>query len=129
MCSNKGINAVFFPLVSFVHSTQGVCSLSQNVSPAHMPEIIIFLDAIAIVSEEEASKCGPPLLLPIASIETGNGHSLPDLPLRFFQIVPFCCFSIVVDLLYSITDVHQIPNGIVSWNAKVHLRKTLGCLR
>ncbi|URE00316.1 hypothetical protein MUK42_06596 [Musa troglodytarum] len=58
-----------------------LCVQIKNVSPAHIPDIIIFLDAIAIISEE-ASKCGPPLLLPIASIETGNGHSLPDLPLR-----------------------------------------------
>lgn len=61
----------------------------QNIAPAHLPDIIIFLDAIAIVFEE-ASKGGPPFSLPIASIETGNGHSLPNLPLRFV----LCSFSV-----------------------------------
>lgn len=58
-----------------------LCVQVKNIVPAHLPDIIIFLDAIAIVVEE-ASKGGPPLSLPIASIETGNGHSLPNLPLR-----------------------------------------------
>ncbi|XP_038975280.1 uncharacterized protein LOC103706884 [Phoenix dactylifera] len=58
-----------------------ICVQIKNVAPAHMPDIIIFLDAITIVFGE-ASKGGPSLSLPIASIETGNGHSLPNLVLR-----------------------------------------------
>ncbi|KAJ6845472.1 uncharacterized protein M6B38_287115 [Iris pallida] len=58
-----------------------LCVQVKNVSPAHLPDIIIYLDAIAIVFEE-ATKGAPPLSLPIASIETGDGHSLPNLSLR-----------------------------------------------
>lgn len=71
-----------------IHSFTAACSTEdllcvqvKNVAPAHLPDIVIFLDGIAIIFEE-ASKAGPPLSLPIASIETGNGHSLPNLSLR-----------------------------------------------
>lgn len=53
----------------------------QNVMPAHIPDSIIFVDAITVVFEE-ASKGGPSVSLPIASTETGNGHTLPNLALR-----------------------------------------------
>lgn len=59
-----------------------LCFILQNISPAHLPDLVIFLDSITIAFEE-ASKGGPPLSLPIASIETGNAHSLPNLALRF----------------------------------------------
>ncbi|KAI0498917.1 hypothetical protein KFK09_019815 [Dendrobium nobile] len=63
-------------------STEDVlCIQIKNVSPSHLPDIIIFLDSITIIYED-ASKGGPPLCLPIASIEAGNGHTLPNLPLR-----------------------------------------------
>ncbi|KHN33223.1 Putative disease resistance RPP13-like protein 1 [Glycine soja] len=39
------------------------------------------IDSITIVFEE-ATKSGPPSSLPIACIEAGNGHSLPNLALR-----------------------------------------------
>jgi len=42
---------------------------------------VIFVDSITIVFEE-ATKSGPPSSLPIACIEAGNGHSLPNLALR-----------------------------------------------
>lgn len=42
----------------------------------------MYIDAITIVLEE-AVKGGPPLSLPIASIEAGDEHSLPNLALRF----------------------------------------------
>ncbi|WOL16085.1 hypothetical protein Cni_G24867 [Canna indica] len=58
-----------------------LCVQIKNVSPAHTPDIVIFVDAITLVCEEE-SKGGPRLSLPITSIETGNGHCLPDLALR-----------------------------------------------
>ncbi|KAI3696551.1 hypothetical protein L1987_79570 [Smallanthus sonchifolius] len=58
-----------------------LCVQIKNVSPAHMPDIVIYLDTITII-HEEASKGGPPLSLPIACIEAGNDHSLPDLALR-----------------------------------------------
>ncbi|KAK9276495.1 hypothetical protein L1049_006029 [Liquidambar formosana] len=58
-----------------------LCVQIKNVSPAHTPDIVVFLDAITIVFEE-ASKGGPPLSLPIACIEAGNDHSLPNLALR-----------------------------------------------
>lgn len=58
-----------------------LCVQIKNVSPAHAPDIVVYLDAITIIFEE-ASKGGPPLSLPIACIEAGNSHSLPNLALR-----------------------------------------------
>ncbi|XP_024990399.1 uncharacterized protein LOC112524689 isoform X2 [Cynara cardunculus var. scolymus] len=58
-----------------------LCVQIKNVSPAHVPDIVIYLDTITII-HEEASKGGPPLSLPIACIEAGDDHSLPDLALR-----------------------------------------------
>lgn len=58
-----------------------LCVQIKNVSPAHIPDILIFLDAITIVFEK-APKGRPLLSLPIACIEAGNDHSLPNLALR-----------------------------------------------
>ncbi|XP_072988612.1 uncharacterized protein [Typha latifolia] len=58
-----------------------LCVQIKNVSPAHVADIVIFVDAITIVFEE-ASKGGSLLSLPIATIEAGKGHSLPNLALR-----------------------------------------------
>ncbi|KAH1197944.1 hypothetical protein GmHk_18G051599 [Glycine max] len=58
-----------------------LCVQIKNVAPAHVPGIVIFIDAITIVYEE-ATKSGPPSSLPIACIEAGNDHSLPNLALR-----------------------------------------------
>ncbi|KAG5042220.1 hypothetical protein JHK87_006135 [Glycine soja] len=56
-------------------------SASLNVASTHVPDIVIFVDSITIVFEE-ATKSEPPSSLPIACIEAGNGHSLPNLALR-----------------------------------------------
>ncbi|KAL3631119.1 hypothetical protein CASFOL_024103 [Castilleja foliolosa] len=53
----------------------------HNVSPAHAPDIVVYIDAITIIFEE-ASKGGPPLFLPVACIESGKDHSLGNLALR-----------------------------------------------
>ncbi|CAA2999998.1 Hypothetical predicted protein [Olea europaea subsp. europaea] len=58
-----------------------LCVQIKNVSPAHAPDVVIFVDAIAVVFEE-ALQGGPPLSLPVACIDAGNDHSLPNLPLR-----------------------------------------------
>ncbi|KAL3511169.1 hypothetical protein ACH5RR_030570 [Cinchona calisaya] len=58
-----------------------VCVQVKNISPVHMPEIVVYVDAITIIYEE-ASNGGPPLFFPIACIEAGNEHSLPKLELR-----------------------------------------------
>ncbi|PON67495.1 heat-inducible transcription repressor [Parasponia andersonii] len=58
-----------------------LCVQIKNVSPAHAPDIVVYIDAITIVFEE-ASKGGKPLSLPIACIEAGADHSLPNLALR-----------------------------------------------
>ncbi|KAL0908816.1 hypothetical protein M5K25_023324 [Dendrobium thyrsiflorum] len=58
-----------------------LCVQIKNVSPAHLPDITIFLDAITIIYDEP-SKGSPPFYLPLSSIETGGGHNLPNLPLR-----------------------------------------------
>ncbi|CAM0870820.1 unnamed protein product [Alopecurus aequalis] len=58
-----------------------LCVLIKNIAPHHVEDIVVFIDAITVVFEE-ASKGGSPLSLPIASIEVGHGHSLPNLALR-----------------------------------------------
>ncbi|OMO90287.1 hypothetical protein CCACVL1_07423 [Corchorus capsularis] len=58
-----------------------LCVQIKNVSPAHIPDIVVYIDAITVVFEE-ASKGGPPASLPIACIEAGEDHSLPNLALR-----------------------------------------------
>ncbi|KAE8786775.1 hypothetical protein D1007_39357 [Hordeum vulgare] len=58
-----------------------LCVLIKNIAPQHVQDIVVFIDAITVVFEE-ASKGGSPLSLPIASIEVGHGHSLPNLSLR-----------------------------------------------
>ncbi|KAK7362173.1 hypothetical protein VNO77_04277 [Canavalia gladiata] len=58
-----------------------LCVQIKNVAPAHVPDVVIFIDAITIVFKE-ATKSGPPSSLPIACIEAGNNHSLPNLALR-----------------------------------------------
>ena len=55
----------------------------QNVSPAHAPDIVVYIDAITIVFEE-SSKAGQPISLPIACTEAGSDHCLPNLVLRLF---------------------------------------------
>ncbi|CAN6342910.1 unnamed protein product [Urochloa humidicola] len=71
-----------------VHSFSAKCTVEnllcvtvKNIAPTHAKDIVVFIDAITIVFEE-ASKGGAPLSLPIASIEVGHGHSLPNLALR-----------------------------------------------
>ncbi|KAK4429949.1 hypothetical protein Salat_1295600 [Sesamum alatum] len=58
-----------------------LCVHVKNVSPAHAPDIVVFIDAVAIIFEEP-SKSGPPFFLPMACIESGNNCSLPNLALR-----------------------------------------------
>ncbi|TVU50225.1 hypothetical protein EJB05_01589 [Eragrostis curvula] len=58
-----------------------LCVIVKNIAPSQAKDIVVFIDAITIVFEE-ASKGGAPLSLPIASIEVGHGHSLPNLALR-----------------------------------------------
>lgn len=69
---------VFNLSLTFLLSYQFVL---QNVSPAHTPNIVVYVDAITIVSEE-ASKGGQSGSLPIVCIEAGSDHSLPNLELR-----------------------------------------------
>ncbi|KAE9607921.1 hypothetical protein Lalb_Chr09g0335271 [Lupinus albus] len=58
-----------------------LCVQIKNVAPSHAPDIVIFIDAITIVLDE-ATKSGKLSSLPIACIEAGNDHSLPNLALR-----------------------------------------------
>ncbi|KAI5679085.1 hypothetical protein M9H77_10035 [Catharanthus roseus] len=58
-----------------------LCVQIKNICPAHTTDVILYIDAITIVYEE-ASKGGPPLCFPIACIEAGDDHSLPNLELR-----------------------------------------------
>ncbi|KAH7570158.1 hypothetical protein JRO89_XS05G0059900 [Xanthoceras sorbifolium] len=61
-----------------------LCIQIKNVAPAHIPDIVVYIDAITIVFEE-ASKGGPLSSLPIACIEAGNDHSLPNLALSWLK--------------------------------------------
>ncbi|KAK9093393.1 hypothetical protein Syun_028304 [Stephania yunnanensis] len=70
-----------------IHTFSAKCDIEdlisvqiKNVSPSHVPDIVIFLDAITIIFEEAPRK-GSPVSLPIASIEAGNDCSLPNLAL------------------------------------------------
>ena len=65
----------------------------QNVSPAHTPDIVVYLDAITVVFEE-ASVGGSPRSLPMACIEAGNDHSLPNLALRSLSTLIILIFVI-----------------------------------
>ncbi|KAL3501328.1 hypothetical protein ACH5RR_035777 [Cinchona calisaya] len=58
-----------------------VCVQIKNICPEHIPDIVVYIDAITIVYED-ASRGGPPFCFPIACIEAGNEHSLPNLELR-----------------------------------------------
>ncbi|CAN8258955.1 unnamed protein product [Cochlearia groenlandica] len=58
-----------------------LCVQIKNVAPAHAPDIVIYVDAITIVFEE-AGKSASPSSVPIACIEAGDEHSLPNLTLR-----------------------------------------------
>ncbi|KAH0904302.1 hypothetical protein HID58_043805 [Brassica napus] len=58
-----------------------LCVQIKNVAPTHTPDIVIYVDAITIVFEE-AGKSASPCTVPIACIEAGNEHSLPNLTLR-----------------------------------------------
>ncbi|CAI0627709.1 unnamed protein product [Linum tenue] len=58
-----------------------LCVQIKNISPAHLPDIVVYIDAITMVFNE-ASKDGMPLSLPIACIEAGDDHCLPNLALR-----------------------------------------------
>ncbi|KAF8100230.1 hypothetical protein N665_0229s0058 [Sinapis alba] len=58
-----------------------LCVQIKNIAPTHTPDIVIYVDAITIVFEE-AGKSASPSSVPIACIEAGNEHSLPNLTLR-----------------------------------------------
>uniref|UniRef100_A0A7N1A0U6 Uncharacterized protein n=1 Tax=Kalanchoe fedtschenkoi TaxID=63787 RepID=A0A7N1A0U6_KALFE len=65
-----------------------LCVQIKNVAPSHIPDVIIYVDAITVVYEE-ASTSGPPLSVPIACVEAGSDHSLPNLALRRGEIHSF----------------------------------------
>ncbi|KAG9151986.1 hypothetical protein Leryth_002247 [Lithospermum erythrorhizon] len=58
-----------------------LCVQIKNIAPAHASNILVYVDAITIISEDPSSG-GMPTSFPIACIEVGNEHSLPNLALR-----------------------------------------------
>ncbi|XP_022881010.1 uncharacterized protein LOC111398324 [Olea europaea var. sylvestris] len=86
-----------------------LCVQIKNVSPAHVPDVVIFVDAIAVVFEE-ASQGGLPLSLPIACIDAGNDHCLPNLPLRRGEEHSF--------ILKLATSSWKFPKGHSSTNSQ-----------
>ena len=81
----------------------------QNISPVHLQEVVVYIDAITIVYEE-ASTGGPPLCFPIACIEAGNEHSLPNLELR---------------LLFTYGSVLGLETIFYAWKTKRFLNFSL----
>lgn len=63
------------------NSVDLICVLIKNVIPAHLPDVIIFVDSISVICEVAASG-SPPVSVPIACIEAGNDDALPGLALR-----------------------------------------------
>ncbi|RVX02041.1 hypothetical protein CK203_025443 [Vitis vinifera] len=59
--------------VCYCNTDDLLCVQIKNVSPAHIPDIVVYLDAITVVFEE-ASVGGSPRSLPMACIEAGNDH-------------------------------------------------------
>ncbi|KAI8573652.1 hypothetical protein RHMOL_Rhmol01G0293700 [Rhododendron molle] len=88
-----------------------LCVQIKNVSPAHAPDIVIYLDAITVVFEE-VSKGGPHISLPIACIEAGNGHSLPNLALRRGEEHSF--------ILKPATSMWKTTKGLAEKNQSSH---------
>lgn len=95
-----------------------LCVQIKNVSPAITPDIVVYIDTITIVFEE-ASKSGIPSSLPIACIEAGNDHSLPNLALRrgeehSFILKPasFVKDSKVHRERLSPSSLHLVPNTV-----------------
>ncbi|KAH9322587.1 hypothetical protein KI387_017226, partial [Taxus chinensis] len=58
-----------------------ICVSIKNVVPAHLADVVIFVDSISIICEA-AAPGSPPVSVPIACIEVGDEHSLPGLSLR-----------------------------------------------
>ncbi|XP_031476049.1 uncharacterized protein LOC116247835 isoform X1 [Nymphaea colorata] len=58
-----------------------LCVQIKNVVPEHVSDVVIFVDSINLIFEE-SSKGKPSVSLPIACIEPGDDHSLPNLALR-----------------------------------------------
>ena len=90
----------------------------QNIAPQHVQDIVVFIDAITVVFEE-ASKGGSPLSLPIASIEVGHGHSLPNLALRYMLIFRMDSSKLEINDFFNksvplwicqIHQLHLVPN-------------------
>lgn len=61
---------------------------SQNVVPEHVSDVVIFVDSINLIFEE-SSKGNPSVSLPIACIEPGDDHCLPNLALRLVIYLDF----------------------------------------
>ncbi|CAN6484639.1 unnamed protein product [Victoria cruziana] len=58
-----------------------LCVQIKNVVPEHVSDVVIFVDSINLIFEE-SSKGNPSVSLPIACIEPGDDHCLPNLALR-----------------------------------------------
>ncbi|WCJ32496.1 hypothetical protein M5689_013916 [Euphorbia peplus] len=108
-----------------------LCVQIKNVSPTHVAEIVVYIDAITIVFEE-ASKGGSPSSLPIACIEAGNDHSLPNLALRrgeehSFIVKPACSTQKNVKVhgekMSRSTSLNLLPNPIEVRRSVCHTDK------
>nr|TKS04137.1 hypothetical protein D5086_0000146920 [Populus alba] len=104
-----------------------LCVQIKNISPEHIPDIVVDIDAITIVFEEASKSCLPSSL-PIACIEAGNDHSLPDLALRrgeehSFILKPASSVKdskVHKERLSTSCGLHLVPNtmeGISALNA------------
>lgn len=62
----------------------------QNICPAHVPDIVVYIDAITVILEEASKEADRPLSVPIACVEAGTGQTLPNLALRLFLSFEAC---------------------------------------
>ncbi|KMT07138.1 hypothetical protein BVRB_6g154660 [Beta vulgaris subsp. vulgaris] len=90
-----------------------LCVQIKNICPPHFPDIAVYIDAITIILEE-ASKAGPPLSVPIACVEAGTDHSLPNLVLRRGEE-----HSFILKPAISALKKSRIPDDKIS---KLHTR-------
>ncbi|KNA22632.1 hypothetical protein SOVF_032600 [Spinacia oleracea] len=59
-----------------------LCVQIKNICPAHVPDIVVYIDAITVILEEASKEADRPLSVPIACVEAGTGQTLPNLALR-----------------------------------------------
>ena len=92
--------------MSLRFSDTDVVNILQNICPAHVPDIVIFIDAITIVFEEAPKDS--PIYVPVSCIEAGNEYSLPSISLRFisFSSLFGTKLSVLAPVISGVLQMH-----------------------